>query len=372
MGYAMSKDYYEILGISQDASEADIKQAYRRMAMKYHPDRNTDSDSTEKFKEITQAYEILSDAQKRRAYDQFGQAGVDQMGGAAGGAGGFGDMFNDIFSDIFGGAAGRRGPARGADLRYNLELTLEDAVHGTNVTIQVPTWVACNSCQGTGAEKGSKPVTCHTCQGHGQVRMQQGFFSLQQTCPTCRGAGQIIKNPCRACRGHGRVQEEKKLNVKIPPGVDNGDRVRLNGEGEAAPQGGVPGDLYVEVHIKEHAIFQREGQHLYCEVPISIIMAALGGDIEIPTLDSKVKLHIPTETQTGKVFKIPGKGVRSVRSSATGDLMCRVIVETPVDLNRKQRELLREFEKETQSHKHSPRVSKWFERMKDFIEKSKK
>lgn len=366
-----TQDYYELLGVSRDATDADIKKAYRRMAMKYHPDRNTGEESTEeKFKEMTRAYEILSDPQKRRAYDQFGHAGVDQMGGAGGaGAGGFNDIFNDIFSDIFGGmgGGGRRAQARGADLRYNLELSLEDAIAGTNVTIQVPTWVTCKSCTGSGAEKGSQPVTCHTCQGHGQVRMQQGFFSLQQTCPTCRGAGQIIKNPCRTCHGQGRTQEEKKLNVKIPPGVDNNDRIRLNGEGEAI-QGGVAGDLYVEVHVKEHGIFQRDAQHLYCEVPISFIMATLGGDIEVPTLNGRVKLHIPPETQTGKIFKLAGKGVRTVRTSSLGDLMCRVTVETPVDLSRKQKDLLREFEKETEHQKHSPRVAKWFNRVKDFFE----
>ncbi len=371
----MSKqDFYEILGVARDASEADIKKAYRRMAMKYHPDRTEgDKAAEEKFKTATQAYEVLSNPQKRRAYDQFGHAGVDQShgGGPGGGPGGFGDIFNDIFADIFGGAGAGGRQQRGADLRYSLELSLEDAVKGTNVTIQVPTWVSCHSCHGSGANKGSKPATCKSCQGHGQVRIQQGFFTLQQTCPTCRGSGQIITDPCRPCQGQGRVREEKKLQVKIPPGVDDGDRIRLNGEGEAAPAGGTSGDLYVEVHIQEHPIFQRQGEHLYCEVPISFIMAALGGDLEVPTLNGRVKLHIPSETQTGKVFKLAGKGVKPVRGGGQGDMLCRVIVETPVDLNRKQKEMLREFEKEMGNEKHSPRVDKWFNRVKDFFDKMK-
>ncbi len=362
------QDYYEILGVPRTANESEIKNAYRRMAMKYHPDRTKgDKSAEEKFKAATHAYEILSDPQKRRTYDQFGE---DPSGGH-GGPGGFGDIFNDIFADIFGAAGGgRRGQPRGSDLRYPLEMSLEEAILGGEMTIDVPTLVACKTCNGSGASKGSKPTTCHHCHGQGQIRIQQGFFSLQQTCPTCRGSGQIISDPCRPCRGQGRVQDEKKLHVKIPPGVDNGDRIRLTGEGEAAPQGGIAGDLYIEVSVREHPIFDREGDNLYCEVPISIITAALGGDLEIPTLKGKVKLHIPSETQTGKVFKIGGKGVKSVNSRHQGDLLCRVIVETPVDLNKKQKELLREFG-QLVSDQNSPRVNKWFGRVKDFFDKMK-
>lgn len=371
----MSKqqDFYEILGVARDASPEDIKKAYRRLAMKHHPDRTEgDKASEEKFKTATHAYETLSDPQKRRHYDQFGDAPQAGHGGGPG-AGGFGDVFNDIFSDIFGGAGGGRGrgQARGADLRYNLELSLEDAVKGTSVTIQVPTWIMCEGCHGSGANKGTKPATCMSCHGQGSIRIQQGFFSLQQTCPTCRGSGEVITDPCRVCRGQGRVRDEKKLNVKIPGGVEEGDRVRLGGEGEAAPQGGVAGDLYVEVHIKAHPIFQREGEHLYCEVPIGIVMAALGGELEVPTLDGRVKLRIPPETQTGKVFKITGKGVKTVRGHAKGDLLCRVIVETPVDLTKKQKEILREFETGMEGEKNSPRVNKWFNRVKEFFDKMK-
>jgi len=365
------QDLYQTLGVARSASPEEIKKAYRRIAMKHHPDRTKgDKASEETFKAATHAYEILSDPQKRQVYDQYGEEAL-QGGGRGGfhGGGGFGDIFNDIFSDIFGNAAGGRGQARGADLRYNLELSLEDAVRGTNVTIQVPTWGKCNECHGSGAKKGSQPITCHSCHGQGQIRMQQGFFSLQQTCPTCRGAGKVISDPCRACQGQGRVRQEKKLQVKIPPGVETGDRIRLGGEGEAAPQGGVSGDLYVEVHVKEHAIFQREGTHLYCEIPINFIMATLGGELEVPTLDGRVKLRVPSETQTGQVFKIAGKGVKTVRSRSIGDLLCRVVVETPVDLTKKQIELLRQFESEFNSQKNSPRVNKWFTRVKDFFEK---
>lgn len=362
------EDFYAILGVSRTSSDAEIKKAYRRLAMKHHPDRTKgDKDSEEHFKAATHAYEILSDPQKRQAYDQHGHAAFEQGHGA--GPGGFGDIFNDIFADIFGGASGRgHGRPRGADLQYNLEISLEDAIEGTQVTIQIPTWTACQSCEGSGAKKGSKPSACRACQGRGEIHMQQGFFSLKQTCPQCRGQGQVITDPCRPCHGQGRVQDEKKLQIKVPPGVDQGDRIRLSGEGEAAVPGGVAGDLYVEMHVKPHDIFQREGHHLFCEVPISFTTAALGGDLEVPTLKGRVKLTIPPETQNAKVFKVAGKGVRSVRSSQVGDLLCRIVVETPIDLNARQKELLKEFEAVSEAQKNTPRVNKWFGRVKTFFD----
>jgi molecular chaperone DnaJ len=378
----MSKrDYYEVLGINKNASEAEIKKAYRRLAMKYHPDRNSGDDAKEaeeKFKEAKEAYEILSDAQKRTAYDQFGHAGVDSsMGG--GGPGGFGDganfsdIFGDVFGDIFGGGA-RGGGARvhrGADLRYNLQITLEEAVEGTTVKIRVPTAVTCKACNGSGAKKGTVPKSCSTCGGQGQVRMQQGFFSVQQTCPTCHGRGTVIEDPCHVCRGQGRVQEHKTLSVKVPPGVDNGDRIRLSGEGEAGEHGGPSGDLYVQVAVKEHPIFSRDDNHLFCEVPIGYTTAALGGELEVPTLDGKVKLKIPAGTQTGKMFRMRGKGVKPVRGGPVGDLICRVLVETPVNLTDKQKDLLRQLDETMQEggSKHSPQSSTWLDGVKSFFEK---
>ncbi|ROQ21134.1 molecular chaperone DnaJ [Marinimicrobium koreense] len=368
------RDYYEVLGVSRDVSAADLKKAYRRVAMKHHPDRNPgDEEAENKFKEASEAYEVLSDAQKRSAYDQFGHAGVDQSAGMGGGAGagGFGsfsDIFGDVFGDIFGGGGrGRGGPSRGADLRYNLELSLEDAVRGTNVQIKVPTLVACDTCDGSGAKKGTSPKTCTTCGGIGQVRMQQGFFSVQQACPTCRGKGSIITDPCGSCHGQGRVEQTKKLSVKVPAGVDTGDRIRLSGEGEAGAEGGPAGDLYVEVHVKPHEIFQRDGADLYCEVPVDFVDAALGGELEVPTLDGRVKLKVPAETQTGKLFRLRSKGVTPVRGGARGDLMCRVVVETPVDLTGKQKELLKEFQATMKGGKNSPRQSSWFDGMKNFF-----
>lgn len=372
----MSKtDYYEILGVSKDASAQDIKKAYRRLAMKYHPDRNPDDASAEaKFKEASEAYEVLSDDQKKAAYDRFGHAGVDpNMGGGGAGPGGadFGDIFGDVFGDIFGrGRGGGQRNNRGADLRYTLELDLEDAVKGTTVEIRVPTYVICGTCDGSGAKKGSEPVNCNTCGGSGQVRMQQGFFSVQQTCPTCHGKGKVIKDPCDACHGQGRIEERKTLSVKIPPGVDTGDRIRLAGEGEAGTNGGQTGDLYVQVAVKDHAIFQREGKDLYTEVPISFVDAALGGELEVPTLDGRVKLKIPQETQTGKLFRLRGKGVTPVRGGNAGDLLCRVILETPVSLNKDQKELLRQFQEtlEKEQKRHSPKKNNWFDGVKQFFD----
>ncbi len=373
------EDFYKILGVERNASEAEIKKSYRKMAMKFHPDRNKDKPEGAEiqFKLVKEAYEILSDAQKRSAYDQFGHAGVDgSRGGGFGGgsAEGFGDIFGDVFGDIFGGGGGgrqRSSVQRGADLRYNLELTLEEAVAGTEAKIRVPVLATCSECSGTGAKKGSSPVTCTTCQGHGQVRMQQGFFSVQQTCPTCQGAGQQIKDPCRKCHGQGRIQENKTLSVKVPEGVDTGDRIRLGGEGEAGAQGGPSGDLYVQIQVKDHPIFTRDGANLSCEVPISIPVACLGGELEVPTLTGKVKLKIPAETQTGKLFRLRGKGVKPVRGGTVGDLMCRVQIETPVKLTKEQTALLEQFRDSLTGggKKHSPQEHTWIGGVKSFIDK---
>lgn len=372
------EDYYELLGVPRNASDSDIKKSFRRLAMKYHPDRNKDNPEAEdKFKKIKEAYEVLSDAKKRSAYDQFGHAGVDASMGGAGGFGGesFSDIFSDVFGDIFGGAAAggrRRGRAlRGSDLRYNLDLTLEEAVAGTEVKIRVPTYINCEECGGSGAKKGTGPVTCATCHGQGAIRMQQGFFAVQQTCPACHGTGQQIKDPCRACQGQGRVQDTKTLSVKIPPGVDMGDRIRLGGEGEAGEAGGPPGDLYVQINVKEHPIFTRDGANLYCEVPISFPTACLGGDLEVPTLDSKVMLKIPPETQTGRLFRLRSKGVKPVRGGPVGDLLCRVRVETPVHLTKEQEELIRKLDDSLSGggSTHSPQAHGWLDGVKQFFDK---
>src|SRR5688500_3554840 len=333
------RDYYEVLGVNRDASEEDIKKAYRKLAMKHHPDRNPDSkDAEERFKEAKEAYEILCEPEKRRAYDAYGHAGVNPqmgMGGEGGpGFGGFAEAFGDIFRDLFGGGQGRGRSSvfRGADLRYNLEVTLEQAARGTETKIRIPTMEACETCHGSGAKPGTQPKTCETCHGQGQVRLSQGFFSIQQTCPTCHGSGKMITDPCVTCRGAGRIKKHKTLAVKIPAGVDEGDRIRLSGEGESGVNGGPPGDLYVVIHLTEHGVFQREGDDLHCEMPISFSQAALGGEIEIPTLDGSAKIKIPPETQSGQVFRLRGKGIKGVRSAYTEDLLCQVVVETPVRL----------------------------------------
>ncbi len=370
------RDYYEVLGINRDASEDDVKKAYRKLAMKWHPDRNPDNPRAEEhFKEAKEAYEVLTDAQKRPTYDQFGHAGVDPAAGAgagfARGQAGFGDVFSDIFGEIFGGARGGRSNVyRGADLRYNLEIQLEQAAHGFETKIRIPTLAECATCHGSGAKPGTQPQTCATCRGAGQVRVSQGPFSMAQTCPRCHGSGKTVAHPCTSCSGAGRVKHQKTLSVKIPAGVDEGDRVRLSGEGEAGVNGGPPGDLYVQVHLKPHSVFQRDHDDLHCEMPVSFATAALGGEIEIPTLDGSARIKVPIETQSGKTFRLRGKGIKGVRSQTPGDLFCHVVVETPVNLTGRQRELLQEFEAISQKDtgRHNPRAKGWFDKVKEFFE----
>jgi len=371
------RDYYEVLGVNRDVTEDEIKKAYRKLAMKWHPDRNPDNPKAEDhFKEAKEAYEVLSDAQKRAAYDRYGHAGVDPHAGAgaagAQGFGGVGDIFSDIFGEIFGGGqrGGRSTVYRGADLRYNLEITLEQAAHGFETKIRIPTLAECDVCGGSGARKGTQAQTCPTCHGAGQVRISQGPFSIAQTCPRCHGSGKVIPNPCPSCSGAGRVKHQKTLSVKIPAGVDEGDRVRLSGEGEPGVNGGPPGDLYVQCHVKQHPVFQRDHDDLHCEMPVSFTTAALGGEIEIPTLDDSARIKVPAETQSGKVFRLRGKGIKGVRSHTPGDLFCHVVVETPVNLTERQKNLLHEFEAISQEDaaRHNPRTKSWFEKVKEFFE----
>ena len=373
----MSKqDYYQTLGLQKNSSDAEIKKAYRKLAMKHHPDRNPDDKTAEiKFKEAKEAYEVLSDNQKRAAYDQFGHAGVNNQAGMGGGfnpGDAFNDIFGDMFGDIFGNARGQRrqsGAQRGADLRYELDLDLEQAVFGETIKINIPSLIACDACAGSGAKKGTQATRCLRCEGRGSVRVQQGFFTLQQTCPECRGAGQTIKDPCIDCSGSGRVQKERTISIKIPPGVDQDDRIRLSSEGEAGMKGGPPGDLYVDVNIRPHPIFKREGSNLFCEVPISFTKAALGGTVEVPTIDGAVNLTIPTETQSGEVFRLRGKGVQSYRDRVLGDLFCNIQIETPVNLNTDQKNILKSFEESISKSKkeHRPNKNKWTESVKNFF-----
>ena len=371
----MKRDYYEVLGVSRDASEADIKKAYRRCAMKYHPDRNPgDKDAEAAFKECKEAYEVLSDGGKRRMYDQHGHAAFEHGMGGGGAGPGFGPDMGDIFGDIFGnifGGGGARGPRRGADVGYVMELDLEEAVSGVEKRIEIPTLAECDDCDGTGSQD-RKLETCATCLGRGQVRFQRGIFSMQQPCPHCHGRGQTIANPCRTCHGNGRIEQRKVLSVKVPAGVDSGDRIRLAGEGEAGPAGAPPGDLYVEVRVRPHPIFERDGDDLHCEVPIRISQAALGDTVRVPTLDGEAEIRIPAETQSGKVFRLCDKGVRSVRSRARGDLYCKVVVETPVNLTAEQRELLEKFEATfvgDGARKHSPKSSTFVDGVRGFWER---
>ena len=367
------RDYYEVLGINREASEQDIKKAYRRLAMKYHPDRNPDdADAEAKFKEASEAAEVLLDSEKRGTYDQFGHAAFDGSASAGGfGGGSFGSIFEDVFGDIFGGGGGgrRSGPNRGADLRYVLSLELEQAVKGCNPKIKVPTLVECVECLGSGAKKGTSPMDCVQCGGVGQITARQGIFSIQQTCPRCRGQGRVIADPCLRCGGQGREQQQKTLSVKVPPGVDTGDRIRLAGQGEAGSRGGPSGDLYVQVEVSDHEIFSRNGEHLYCDVPISFVDAALGGELEIPTLDGRVNLKIPAGTQTGKQFRLRGKGVdvTQVRGGGIGDLYCRINVETPVNLSSRQKELMAEFASES-SERNRPKQASWLDGVRNFID----
>ena len=373
----MSKqDYYQTLGLQKNSSDAEIKKAYRKLAMKYHPDRNPDDENAEnKFKEAKEAYEVLSDNQKRAAYDQFGHAGVNNQAGMGGGfnpGDAFNDIFGDMFGDIFGNTRGQRRQStaqRGADLRYELDLDLEQAVFGESIKINIPSLIGCKACSGSGAKKGTHATTCLRCEGRGSVRVQQGFFTLQQTCPDCRGAGQTIKNPCLDCSGSGRVKKDRTISIKIPPGVDQDDRIRLSKEGEAGMKGGPSGDLYVDINIRRHPIFKREGSNLFCEVPISFTKAALGGTVQVPTIDGAVNLTIPSETQSGEVFRLRGKGVKSYRDRVLGDLFCDIQIETPINLSTDQKNILKSFEDSINKSKkeHRPNKNKWTESVKNFF-----
>ncbi|MEP6722847.1 MAG: molecular chaperone DnaJ [Variovorax sp.] len=377
---ATKRDYYETLGVPKNASEEEIKKAYRKLAMKHHPDRNhgdTSTDAEAKFKEVKEAYEMLSDGPKRAAYDQYGHAGVDpnmRGGPGAEGFGGFAEAFGDIFGDVFGGggrgrAGGGRQVFRGSDLSYAMEVTLEEAAEGKDAQIRIPSWDECGTCHGNGAKPGTKPITCTTCNGAGAVQMRQGFFSVQQTCPQCHGSGKIIPEPCTTCHGQGKLKNNKTLEVKIPAGIDDGMRIRSTGNGEPGTNGGPPGDLYIEIRLKKHEIFEREGDDLHCVVPVSMTTAALGGEINVPTLKGAAAIDIPEGTQSGKQFRLRGKGIKGVRGSYPGDLYCHVRVETPVKLTEHQRKLVKELDESLKKggNKHSPTDKGWFDKAKEFF-----
>ena len=373
-------DYYGLLGVGKQASDADIKKAYRKLAMKYHPDRNPDDpQAAEQFKYISRAYEVLSDPQKRGAYDRFGAEGLEMgAGGHNHGAGmdmgNMGKVFEDMFSDFFGGGGGSRSQQQGADLAYEIELSLEEAAFGVNKTVEVPTMAACETCEGSGAKSGSKPTSCNHCGGRGQVRMQQGFFAIQQTCPHCKGQGTVIKDPCGSCRGQGRLHKNKTLNIRIPEGLDDGDRIRLNGEGEAGPRGTPPGNLYVTIRVLQHAIFTREDQDLFCEVPIDFVTAALGGQVEVVSLKETLSLKIPAGTQTGAQLSLKGKGIPKNRGRHEGDLICHIYVEVPCSINGEQKALLESFKAsvEKDTHRHQPKLSRWCDRVKQYLSRRSK
>lgn len=372
-----NKDPYEILGASRQSTEKEIKKSYQKLAMKYHPDRNKEDDATERFKEINWAYNLLSDPQKKQAFDHYGHQAFDGMGGgrASESAADFGNIFDSVFKDFFGGGASggqQRGQQRGADLRYSLEISLEQAIFGTQIDIKVPTFTRCEPCNGKGAKPGTQPVNCKQCGGVGQVRMQQGFFSIQQACPVCQGQGTLIKDPCMSCRGQGRVEKNTKVTVNIPAGVDDADRLRIPGRGQAGQHGAPNGDLYIEVHVKQHAIFQRDGSNLYIEVPISFSTAALGGSVTVPSLKGELQLKIPSGTQTHRIFKINGQGVPQTTRHTAGHLMCRVIIETPVDLTAEQKALIAKLAEMTTDASRGPLQKNWFDKVKEFLQNVKK
>ena len=378
------RDYYDILGVPRNAEEEDIKKAYRKLAMKHHPDRNQGDKakaSEEKFKEAKEAYEMLTDPQKRAAYDQYGHAGVDPNMGGRGGAGpegfgGFAEAFGDIFGDIFGGAAGAGGRRaggqqvyRGNDLSYAMEITLEEAARGKDTQIRIPSWDSCETCKGSGAKPGTSPKTCSTCNGSGTVHMRQGFFSIQQTCPHCRGTGKIIPEPCTTCNGAGKIKKQKTLEVKIPAGINEGMRIRSAGNGEPGTNGGPSGDLYIEIRVKQHDIFERDGDDLHCTVPVGLTTVTLGGTIEVPTLGGNAEIELPEGTQHGKTFRLRGKGIKGIRSSYPGDLYAHIAVETPVKLTEHQRKLLKELDESFRKggDRHSPNEKSWADRVKDLF-----